>query len=78
MQGQMDPNYVSSVNDEDTRHIRSQLSALKLSHSQSQGGSVAGSRTVSRSSSRAESPRRKRSLNNELPEVSHPKTFILY
>lgn len=75
MQRQTDPNYVPSLNEEDVRPLRFQLSALKLSRSGSQGGSVVGSRTVSRSSSRAESPCRKNSFNNELPEVSPPLYF---
>jgi hypothetical protein len=69
VQGQ-EPHYIPSGNEEDVRPLHSQLSALKLSRSGSQGGSVTGSRTVSCSSSRAGSPCRKNSFSNEFPEVS--------
>lgn len=54
-----------SSNDDESRPLHSQLAALKLVPSGLQGSS----RTVSRSSSRAGSPRRKNSFNSELCEV---------
>ncbi|XP_034235091.1 uncharacterized protein LOC117641679 isoform X2 [Thrips palmi] len=61
--------YGTPVNEEDMRPLHSQLSALKLSHSGSQGSSLTSSRTVSCASSRAGSPRRKNSVNVEPSEA---------
>lgn len=69
--------YVTPVNEEDIRPLHSQLSALKLSHSGSQGSSLTGSRTVSCSSSRAGSPRRQNSEPSEvLPHSGLNSPFL--